>query len=154
MDNKALIKQFYQSFASADASGMIACYHDEIQFEDPVFGILKGDDAKNMWRMLVQPGIKITFDQVQADELNGAAHWIAYYTFSQTGNKVVNNISAAFEFKDGKIIKHTDTFNLWTWFKQALGWKGYLLGWTSFLKNKTRQRALAKLKKFSNLNAI
>ena len=37
---------------------------------------------------------------------------------------------------DGKIIKHTDIFDLWEWSKQALGVSGYLLGWSGFMKNK------------------
>ena len=31
---------------------MISFYHDEIEFTDPAFGTLYGNDAKNMWRMI------------------------------------------------------------------------------------------------------
>jgi ketosteroid isomerase-like protein len=48
MDNKQLIEKFYQCFASADAEGMVNCYADDIEFKDPAFGLLKGNDAKNM----------------------------------------------------------------------------------------------------------
>lgn len=123
---------------------MVSCYHDNIQFQDPAFGVLKGEDAKKMWRMLMKRSngnIKITFDRVQANEKTGSAHWVAEYLFTQTGRKVVNIISAQFEFQDGKIIKHTDTFDLWKWSKQALGWKGALLGWTGFFQKKIRERS-------------
>jgi hypothetical protein len=128
---------------------MISCYHDEIQFEDPAFGLLKGEDAKKMWRVLMKRSngqIKITFSDVQADEKKGNANWRAEYLFSQTGRNVVNVISARFEFRDGKIIKHTDTFNLWKWSRQALGLSGYLLGWTSFMQKKIRERSRKLLK--------
>ena len=152
MDNKQLIETFYQSFANGDAETMVACYHTDIQFQDPAFGILKKEDAKNMWRMLIgrnTGNIHISFDKVMANENTGSANWKAEYVFSQTGRKVINVISATFEFKDGKIIKHTDDFDLWKWTRQALGWKGYLLGWTSFMKKQIQQQSGSLLKKYS-----
>ncbi len=151
MTNKQLIEKFYSSFAKADPEGMVNCYADDVAFEDPAFGRLQGQDAKNMWRMLVSPNIKIdiAFDHVEANAQTGSANWQATYTFSQTGRKVVNKISASFEFKHGKIIKHIDHFNMWKWAGMALGFKGYLLGWTSFLQGKVRQQALKRLKSFA-----
>lgn len=148
MDNKTIIEQFYTAFAGADAKGMVQLYADDIQFEDPAFGKLKGESAKNMWRMLVNPGLKLVFSNVWVDGDKGGAHWRATYTFSKTGRKVVNEVDALFHFNDGKIIAHTDTFSFWKWSRQALGMPGLLLGWTSFLQHKVRQQALAKLKAF------
>lgn len=149
MTNQELIEHFYSSFSKADVTGMLSCYDDAIVFEDPAFGKLKGEEAKNMWRMLVKPGLHLTFNNVWVDGDKGGAHWEAKYTFSKTGRKVVNNIDAVFEFKNGKIIKHTDSFNMWKWSKQALGLPGLLLGWSAFLKNKIRRQALEQLKRFS-----
>ena len=70
--------------------------------------------------------------------------------FSVTGKKVVNHIKANFEFENGKIIKHNDHFNFYTWAKQALGFTGVLLGWTPFLKNKIRSTAANNLKALMN----
>lgn len=131
---------------------MINCYDPAIIFSDPAFGELKGDDAKNMWRMLIERSkgdIRITFDNVKANEKTGSANWIAEYIFTQTGRKVVNVISAQFEFKDGKIIKHTDHFSLWKWARQALGWKGFLFGGTSFLKAKIQKQTNGLLKAYA-----
>lgn len=49
---KSIIEKFYQAFENFDAEGMIEYYHNEIKFEDPAFGVLRGEKAKNMWRML------------------------------------------------------------------------------------------------------
>ena len=138
MDNKALIEKFYTYFANGDAAGMASCYHDNIEFEDPGFGKLFGNDAKLMWQMLLSRNkdLKVTFSNVQVNENQGSASWNAEYIFGQTNRKVYNKIEAKFEFLDGKIIKHTDYFNLYKWTRQALGFKGYLLGWSSFMKNK------------------
>lgn len=151
MDNKALIEKFYTSFSNKDADGMISCYHPEIEFEDPAFGKLKGERAKNMWRMLLsneKANLKIEFDSVTANEKTGSANWTARYKFGKAGRLVVNKIQANFEFKEGKIIKHVDEFNLHTWAKQAFGISGLLLGWTQFFQKKVRSKANQSLDKF------
>lgn len=153
---KNLIDTFYTAFSNLDAITMAACYHDDIVFEDPAFGVLRGEHAKNMWHMLCRSqkdkDFNVTYSEVKSNTTEGSAKWEAKYTFSKTGRKVHNKINAQFEFKDGLIIKHTDTFNLHKWAKQALGFKGLLIGNTSFFKKKLQQQTEALLNKFeSNL---
>ena len=93
------------------------------------------------WPVLSVPGI-------EADDDKGKAHWEAWYTFSATGKKVHNIIDAEFEFRDGKISKHTDRFDLYAWMKQALGLPGVLLGWSGLLQNKVRSQAQSQLDRF------
>lgn len=153
--NTQLINQFYTAFAQRNAEAMVACYADDIVFEDPAFGVLKGNNAKNMWRMLCaseKAQLQVTFDCITANDSAGTANWTANYLFSKTGRKVTNRVSARFEFKNGKISKHTDTFNFWKWSRQALGFAGYALGWTSFLKTKVNETANASLVDFSKNN--
>ena len=152
MNNRDLVINFYESFARLDAEGMISCYDQNIVFIDPAFGELKGNDAKNMWRMLIdrsKGNLRITFDNVEADDKTGRANWRAEYVFTQTGRNVINKISAQFEFQNGKIIKHTDHFNMWRWTQQALGWRGYLFGWTSFMKTKIQKQTNKLLKAYN-----
>ena len=148
-DNKKIIEKFYQSFADANVEGMISNYNDNIEFQDPVFGLLKGTEAKNMWRMLVSPKVKITFYNIQANDKAGSANWVAEYVFTPTGRRVINKIAARFEFMNGKIIKHTDYFDFWKWARQALGPIGYLFGWSSMLKNKVHRQAISQLRKYA-----
>lgn len=151
---KAIIEHFYQSFSKLDPEGMAECYHPDVVFEDPAFGQLKGEKAKNMWRMLCQSqqgkDFKVVFSDIKASSTSGTAHWEAFYLFSKTGRPVHNIIEASFEFKDGKIIKHTDVFNMHRWAKQALGTTGLLLGWTPFFKKKFNKQANYLLQKFEN----
>lgn len=151
MPNSQLIQKFYTSFQNGDAIGMTECYHDEIIFQDPAFGELRGEKAKKMWEMLIERSkgeLKIEFSEVEANEKSGSAKWIAQYKFAQTGRNVINKIHAEFEFKDGKIIKHTDHFSLWKWSRQALGWKGWLLGWTGFMRGKIQKQTNGLLRKY------
>ena len=150
---KHLIEKFYSAFANCDAETMVACYHEDIEFEDSAFGQLTGSQAGNMWRMLcaTQQGKKdfrVEVSNIKADDQKGTAHWESHYTFSQTGRQVFNKIDAAFEFKDGKIIKHIDRFNLYKWSSQALGLKGTLIGWSSFFKNKLHLQTAKSLARF------
>ncbi|HEX5277124.1 MAG TPA: nuclear transport factor 2 family protein [Fluviicoccus sp.] len=141
--NAQLITTFYEAFQKLDAETMAACYHPDVRFTDPVFPKLQGTEAADMWRMLASRAkdFSLTFDDVRADDNTGEAHWVATYTFSQTGNTVVNDIRASFTFKDGKIITHTDRFHLWRWAGQALGLKGWLLGGTPLVKSAIRKQA-------------
>jgi len=133
---------------------MQSCYHDEATFSDPVFQNLNAKEVKAMWHMLVTSGkdLVLQFSNVQASATNGSCHWEAFYTFSKTGKKVHNIIEARFEFKDGKIFRHTDSFDLWRWGRMALGLSGLLLGWSSVLQNKVRSMAKANLTKFMSSN--
>lgn len=144
-----LIERFYAAFARRDWAGMAACYHPEVHFSDEVFD-LHGADAGAMWRMLVTNGRDLSVDAsgIEADDRCGRAHWVARYTFSATGRRVLNRIDARFEFRDALIVRHVDRFDFWAWARQALGLPGLLLGWSSFLKGKVRARAAKSLEAF------
>ncbi len=153
MKNSEIIEAFYTAFKEGNFQGMVSQYHDDVVFKDPAFGTLEGIRAKKMWEMLLKRSggdIAIKYHSVTADEISGAAQWEATYIFSQTGRRVINNISAKFEFKEGKIIRHTDQFNLWKWSRQALGLKGWMLGFTSFFQKKLQAQTNRMLDKFMN----
>lgn len=141
--NVELINRFYAALQNKNAAGMRACYHPNVHFFDPAFRDLYGDRAHAMWAMLCQNGkdLKVEFRDVQADDASGSAHWDAWYTFSATGKKVHNSIDARFEFRDGLIVRHTDTFDFHRWAGQALGLVGRVLGGTSFLHNTFSRKA-------------
>ncbi|QEC66069.1 nuclear transport factor 2 family protein [Panacibacter ginsenosidivorans] len=148
--NQQLITKFYSAFQNKDYKTMQGCYADNATFNDPVFEKLNAAEVRAMWEMLITRGkdLQLTFTNVEANDTTGSAEWIAAYTFSASGHKVVNKIKANFVFENGKIVQHTDSFDFYTWAKQALGFKGLLLGWTSFLHNKVKQGARTNLLKF------
>lgn len=141
--NAELISRFYQAFQRLDGEAMAACYAEDVRFSDPVFTDLHGSEAGDMWRMLASraQNFSLTFSEVQADDQQGSARWVATYLFSQTGRTVVNHIQARFVFRDGKIIEHHDHFDLWRWARQALGMKGVLLGWAPPVQGAIRRQA-------------
>ena len=141
--NARLIESFYHAFQKGDAEAMAACYAADVTFSDPVFQNLQGVAAGDMWRMLLSGStdLKVVFDGVEADAHSGKAHWVATYPFSKTGRTVVNDIHANFTFRDGKIVRHIDQFDLWKWSRQALGIPGLLLGWSPLLKGVIRKQA-------------
>lgn len=153
--NEQLIQKFYASFQQRDAEGMAVCYHEEVEFSDAVFTHLQGTRANAMWRMLCERGkdLAINVSDIRADEHIGTAHWEARYTFSQTGKQVHNKIDASFQFKDGKIIKHEDTFDLWRWARMALGLKGLLFGWLPSVQAQIRREANKSLESFIKKNS-
>ncbi len=155
MTAQELITKFYTAFSRGDWKTMNACYDDDIVFSDPAFGILRGDEVKSMWEMLCKGArdLQISFSNIQSlDEEYHTCQWTACYTFSATGNKVVNDIKAFMRIREGKIVEHSDAFKLSKWARQALGWKGKLLGWSGFFKSGIQKKARARLKRFMGEN--
>jgi hypothetical protein len=141
-----VITRLYTAFQSLDGDAMASCYTPDASFSDPVFTDLRGPQVGDMWRMLCTSAkdFSLTFDSVTDD----SAHWVASYTFSGTGRRVVNDIRATFVLSDGLISEHHDSFDLWAWSRQALGPTGVLLGWSPVLKGKIRGQAMAGLRKY------
>jgi len=149
--SKQVIERFYTAFDQGDGDTMAACYAPEVRFSDPVFPDLRGPRAGMMWRMLTDtPGdLRIELLEHEADESKGSAHWVARYTFTDTGRPVVNDIQATFRFRDGLIVEHHDEFDFHRWARQALGPAGLLLGWTPVMRSAVRRKAAAKLDEFA-----
>ncbi len=148
--HESLIREFYAAFARRDAEAMARCYHDEVFFSDPAFPRLHGEEARDMWRMLLARAadLEVALEEAGADAEGGRARWTARYTFTRTGRPVVNRVEALFAFRDGRIARHYDRFPFWRWASQALGPAGRLLGWSAPLKWVVRRQAAEQLARF------
>ena len=148
--HERLIRDFYAAFARRDAEGMARCYHEEVFFSDPVFPKLHGEEARDMWRMLVSRAadLEVELEEASAGAEGGRARWTARYTFTRTGRPVANRVEALFAFREGRIARHYDRFSLWRWSAQALGPVGRFLGWSAPMKWKVRRQAASQLDRF------
>lgn len=149
--NKELINKFYTSFQKLDYAGMNSCYNNDIIFFDPAFELLKGDEVRSMWEMLCKnaTNFSLTYGNiVELDDEYCTCDWVATYTFSKTGKKVINKVRANMRFAGGKITEHSDAFSLHKWSRQALGLSGELFGWNSFFQRKIKNQAKRNLIKF------
>jgi len=150
-NNEQLIAKFYTAFQQLDFNTMNSCYSDEIVFFDPAFDLLKGDEVKYMWEMLCTnaSNFSLSYDNITAlDHEYYTCNWVATYTFSTTGRRVVNVVKAHMKIIDGKITEHSDAFSLHKWSSQALGFAGQLLGWNSFFQRRIKNKARKRLLKF------
>lgn len=148
--NKNVIDNFYSAFSSHNAENMALCYGENIHFLDPVFGNLHGREVSQMWKMLIHKSkgnLLISYSDIWADEEYGGAKWVAQYQFGN--RRVTNTVTARFRFSEGKIIEHSDHFNLWKWSRQALGITGWFFGWTPFFRRKIRLKTRAQLEAFN-----
>ena len=146
-----LLNRFYSAFQQLDYKTMQDCYSDEVIFNDPVFGLLEGNEAKAMWEMLCRNAkdFSLIYSDIEVlDDEYATCRWIATYTFSRTGKKVANHVKAFVKIKDGKIIEHSDAFRLSTWIAQAFGWKGIMFGWMNFMKRAVQKQARKSLDAF------
>lgn len=151
MTDAEVIQRFYDAFAQRDAETMAACYADDVVFSDPAFGELRGERARDMWRMLCRAGkdLEVRANGIEAADGHGRAHWEADYTFSATKRKVHNVVDAQFELRDGLIVKHTDVFDFGAWAAQAFGPVGSVLGRTPVLPFVMQRLANRQLDGFS-----
>lgn len=148
--HERLMREFYSAFARRDAEAMAKCYHPEVFFSDPVFPRLRGDEAADMWRMLLARAhdLQVSLEEATADADGGRARWTARYTFSRTGRPVVNRVTGLFAFRDGLIVRHYDSFSFWRWASQALGPAGAAFGWFAPVKWKVRRDAARALERY------
>lgn len=152
--NEQLITRFYSAFQQLDYKTMQDCYSKDIVFFDPAFGLLHGDEARAMWEMLCKKAkdFSLEFSNVISEDEYGNCNWVATYTFSVTGRKVVNKAKAYMKITDGKIIEHSDAFKLGVWAAQALGWKGQFFGWTNFLRKRIQRSSRKALTEYMQAN--
>ncbi|MDQ6757886.1 MAG: nuclear transport factor 2 family protein [Bacteroidota bacterium] len=151
-NNEELVQTFYNAFARLDYTTMQNCYADDPVFNDPVFGILEGNDVRAMWEMLCKNAkdFSLRINKIEVDGEYATCNWIATYTFSKTGKRVINNVKAHMRIENGKITEHTDEFDIYKWSRQALGLPGMLLGWSGYLKNKIRSDARKRLQRYQH----
>lgn len=147
--NAELITSFYAAFQRRDHAAMARCYARDVVFQDEVFAV-QGWRAAAMWHMLCSRAtdLRIEARNISAGEAVGSATWDAWYTFKATGRSVHNHVRASFVFKEDLIARHTDRFGFWRWAGQALGPKGWILGWTPQLRSAVRAASARALESF------
>jgi hypothetical protein len=155
--SRETIERFYKAFAGLDAKTMAHCYAQDAMFHDEVFDLRGRTHIGGMWAMLCanikRQGRNDWKLQVR-DITDRSAHWEATYRFSATGNLVHNVIDAEFEFDSNGLIKrHRDRFDFWRWSRQALGVRGWLLGWSGLLRRKVQRTATRRLAKHLEASA-
>lgn len=149
-DNAKVIRSLYEALDRRDGDAMARLYAPDARFRDPAFGTLTGEEAGDMWRMLTSRSddLRVELAEHSTEDDEGAARWIARYTFSRTGRPVVNDVRARFRFRDGLITEHVDSFSMPRWTRQAIGGPaGAVLGYPP-LKLLLRRRARADLERF------
>jgi len=146
-----LLQDFYLAFTQKNAEAMLACYHPEVVFNDPIFKNLNYEEVGAMWKMLLSKSesqLQVTFDKIETTENKGKVYWEAKYLFGKHKKPVHNKVWANFEFENKQIIKHSDKFDFWKWSSMALGSTGYFLGFTPIIKNKVRKYANTNLQNY------
>jgi len=148
-------QQFYQAFAQLDGEAMAKLYADVIQFSDPVFPSLHGEQARNMWRMLCarSKDLSITFEVKAENEQLASVNWVAKYKFGPKGRNVINHVRAEMTVINDQIVDHRDYFSFYRWSSQALGTSGTLLGRTPLLRFMIRKQAKKSLAAFETKRA-
>jgi SnoaL-like domain len=117
--NTRLIATLYSSLRDDKPDAAAACYAADAHFEDIAFRLDGREWILQMWRLVCSGDVGVSFDSVIADDQKGRANWVASYTFTDTGRKVINPTTAHFTFRDGLIVNHVDRCDAMAWARQA-----------------------------------
>ncbi|MGB0885830.1 MAG: nuclear transport factor 2 family protein [Chitinophagales bacterium] len=156
MNNETIVKNFFEAFQKLDSKTMNSFLAKNISFDDPAFGKLNGDEVKYMWQFLTKnaKNFSLEFEIISTTKNKLEAKWTAHYTFSATGNKVVNHVNSSFTIKNDKITNHKDEFDLKKWAKQALGKAIGIFGPSFLLKKGIQAQSKQLLKKYMSKNEL
>lgn len=147
--NKQTIQRFYAAFSALDAEAMVACYSADIQFYDPVFGLLESREMVGaMWTMLCGRATGWSLGVEAVEDLGDGYYtceWEARYLFGPKRRLVTNRVKAHMRVQGGVILEHSDAFSVHRWSAQAYGWIGWLFGWMGWWQRKVQNQARAML---------
>lgn len=93
---------------------------------------------------------KVIVSDIECNDSEGSAKWEAIYTFGSKKRKVHNKIKARFKLQDSKIIAYLDEFNVHQSATQAVGFSGWVIGWSAYFKKKLGLQTNALLNRFEN----
>ncbi|WP_206107889.1 nuclear transport factor 2 family protein [Paludisphaera rhizosphaerae] len=148
--NVQLIERLYSALCDGNPDAAALCYAHDAHFQDIAFSLDGRESIRQMWRLVSSRKVQVTFDSLTADDRQGAGHWVADYTFSDTGRPVVNDIRSRFAFREGLIVDHRDECDAWSWANQAYPFpKNLLVGLIGPLR---RFGARKKLEEFIREN--
>ena len=145
--NQETIERLYAALGRRDGEAMARCYTETATFTDPAFGALEGPEVGAMWRLLTSRSsdIVVQVSNIVVTGEEGSARWVARYGYGPKSRPVINRISARYRFRDGLIDEHIDSFSMWRWTGQALGWLGWIFGWTPMVTRRVQAQARASL---------
>ncbi|AVN60196.1 ketosteroid isomerase [Mesoplasma entomophilum] len=148
MEKELILRKFYEAFTKGDFKKMNSLYDDSIVFNDPIFKNLNNKQVTNMWKSLLSNKKESKFEvsyEIIKENKDIFVRWTATYLFGPKKRKVTNVVDSKMEVVNGKIVKHTDSFNFKKWAKQSIGGPAYIFGNQKWFKNKVSKAALEKI---------
>jgi ketosteroid isomerase-like protein len=128
--NALLLRRLFTALQDRNHERMADCYAPSATFHDIAFDLRDRQEIHAMWHMICDTtSVTVTIQGIEADEREGVARVVDSYTFSETGNPVVNPIESHFRFENGRILEHRDDCDERSWARQAIGGPaGWLAG--------------------------
>lgn len=122
-DNEKLLAEYPAAWSARDIDKIKTFFTDDCVYADPTLGVEKRgieglvEFAKEVFSM--QPDFHLEYSEYFATETRGAAVWTITNTWNGefhgidvTGKKVSFTGTTMFEFRDGKICRNTDYWDL------------------------------------------
>lgn len=120
MTTEAFIRAWLDTYSRGDLDGAMACYTDDVEFEDPIFSerVTGRENLRAMFASFFSSGVtKLAFLRWSGDPSGGAAEWIWTATWGPertflgldcSNRRFVTRGVSVLALRDGHICRQTD----------------------------------------------
>lgn len=151
MTNQELVEKFYRCFEYLDGEGMVSCLAEDTIYNDPIYGIIKGEYAAGLWRMRCKNLVDMKIDIIDFVELDHEyikCKWNSTFFSRSSAKQISMTMTSFMKINDQKITEHSDAYRLSDWLAKAYGLTGILFGWSGWMKKREQSRYRTMLEKF------
>lgn len=144
-DSAAVVIRFFESYQKNDWQNMARCYHDKASFSDPIYPDLREESIVYLWfsRLAARRVVDLQYRVLFADDRKAQVEWSGLSPLH--GKSVQIKGLSTFALWDATIVRQVDEFSFVQWSRQALGWKGWLLGSLRFYQARVQRSARSQL---------
>lgn len=149
--NKPIVEEFFNAFSVGQVDKMLKLLDENIIYNDPIFGVLNGEEVRDMWMFKCNylKDFSLTINAIdELDEEYATCNWTAKFFRNQTGHYLTMNIKSYLKIDNGKITEQSDAYKLSDWLAKVYGLKGRLFGWTGVMKKNEQIKYRGLLEKY------
>jgi hypothetical protein len=141
------ISKLFTAIETGDTYSIMECYHDFSTIYDPIVGTIYGEVAPYYPSLLATSFLsaRIEVTKLVTEKLSGFAEVKIQLTRRESNKVITCRGRLEFEFKDGKICRQVNEYNVWHLMREIDGKPGSLFGMLPSYRRKYKVKILKAL---------